>query len=131
MKKKTVSIKVSSTSGSVTGKYIIPERTIGILTLAHGAGAGMDHPFMVELAEKLAEKNIATLRFNFPYMEAGKKRPDSPPVAHQTIDAALKHALRQAGNIPVFLSGKSFGGRMSSQYLSEHPEAAVKGIIFF
>jgi predicted alpha/beta-hydrolase family hydrolase len=102
-----------------------------MLILAHGAGAGKDHPFMQELAEKLAERNIATLRFNFPYMEAGKKRPDTPAVAHAAIDAALKHALKQAGNIPVFLSGKSFGGRMSSQYLSEHPDAAVKGIIFF
>ena len=91
----------------------------------------MNHAFMVELAEKLAEKNIATLRFNFPYLQAGKKRPDTPAIAHQAIDAALQHAKKQARKLPVFLSGKSFGGRMSSQYLSEHDNTDVKGIIFF
>jgi len=131
VKKKSVTIRVSKTIGSVSGTFILPEKSICLITLAHGAGAGKDHPFMQELAEKLAEKNIATLRFNFPYMEAGKKRPDTPQVAHEAIDAALKVALKQSGKLPVFLSGKSFGGRMSSQYLSEHPDAAVQGIIFF
>src|SRR6185436_8912270 len=131
MKKKNVSIKVSKSIGSVSGTFLLPEKSICMLVLAHGAGAGKDHPWMQELAEKLAEKKIATLRYNFPYMEAGRKRPDNPPVAHETIDAALKAALKQAGKLPVFLSGKSFGGRMSSQYLSEHEDAPVKGIIFF
>jgi predicted alpha/beta-hydrolase family hydrolase len=131
MKTKEIKIKVSKIIGIVSGTFLLPEKSIAMLVLAHGAGAGKDHPWMKELAEKLAEKKIATLRYNFPYMEAGKKRPDNPPVAHETIDAALKVAIKQAGNLPVFLSGKSFGGRMSSQYLSEHPVATVKGIIFF
>ena len=131
MKRKSVKIKVSQAIGSVSGTYFLPEKSICLLTLAHGAGAGMNHPFMVELAEKLAEKNIATLRFNLPYMEAGKKRPDTPSIAHLAIDAAMQHALKEVNKLPVFLSGKSFGGRMSSQYLSEHDDAGVKGIIFF
>ena len=131
MKHKSIKLKVSKAIGSVTGIYFLPEKSNCMLTLAHGAGAGMNHPFMLELAEKLAEKNIATLRFNFPYMEAGKKRPDIPAVAQEAIDAALRHAKKQAGKLPVFLSGKSFGGRMSSQYLSQNPDAGVNGIIFF
>lgn len=132
MKRKKVSIKISSTLGKVSSLSIIPDKATSLLVLAHGAGAGMNHAFMEELANALAERNIATLRYNFPYMEAGKKRPDSPAVAHQAVDAALKYALKQTKNkIPVFLSGKSFGGRMSSQYLSEHGDAEVSGIIFF
>ena len=129
--KKSITIKIPGTSSSVSGIFFLPPKPLAFLTLAHGAGAGMNHPFMTELAERLAEKKIATLRFNFPYMEAGKKRPDNPVVAHQAIEAALKHAQKQGGKLPVFLSGKSFGGRMSSQYLSEHPDCGVNGIIFF
>jgi predicted alpha/beta-hydrolase family hydrolase len=132
MKPKKISINVSASIGKVNGILFLPSKATSLLVLAHGAGAGMNHQFMEELAAALAACNIATLRFNFPYMEAGKKKPDSPAIAHQAIDAALKHALKQTKNkIPVFLSGKSFGGRMSSQYLSEHPDANVHGIIFF
>ena len=101
------------------------------MTLAHGAGAGMDHPFMTALATSLAENGIATLRFNFPFMENKKGRPDVPAVAHQTIKAAINHARKQYAELPLFISGKSFGGRMSSQYLSTHHDAKVKGIIFY
>jgi uncharacterized protein len=131
MKTKSVSIKVSSTIGKVSGIAFIPEKPTSAIALAHGAGAGMDHIFMKTLATALAEQNIATLRFNFPYMENKKGAPDRPPTAHATIEAAIAKAQELFPKIPVFASGKSFGGRMSSQYLSEHPELDVKGIIFF
>lgn len=101
------------------------------MTLAHGAGAGMHHSFMVTLANSLAEANIATLRFNFPFVENKKGRPDTPVVAHQTIEAAILKARELFPKLPLFVSGKSFGGRMSSQYLSAHPDTKVKGIIFY
>ncbi|MBI1768604.1 MAG: dienelactone hydrolase family protein [Bacteroidetes bacterium] len=101
------------------------------MTLAHGAGAGMNHPFMTSLANELAELNFATLRFNFAYMEQKKKRPDVPAVAHKAVEAALNKANELFPKIPLFVSGKSFGGRMSSQYLSIHKPSVVKGIVFF
>jgi|ERR1043165_1561172 predicted alpha/beta-hydrolase family hydrolase len=131
MKTKSVSIKVSPAIGSVSGEYIIPDKSICMLTIAHGAGAGMHHPFMTALATSLSEKNIATLRFNFPFTENKKGRPDVPAVAHKTIEAAINHARKQFPSLPLFISGKSFGGRMSSQYLSTHSDADVKGIIFY
>ena len=100
------------------------------MTLAHGAGAGMNHEFMVTISKSLAEKDIATLRFNFPFMEKQKRRPDSPAVAHKTIEVAINKAHEFFPSLPVFASGKSFGGRMSSQYLATQPAADVKGIIF-
>src|SRR5205823_6163158 len=90
-----------------------------------------NRPFMVALAISLAERNMATLRFNFPFMEDKKGRPDAPAVAHQTIEDAIRHARKQYPKQPLFISGKSFGGRMSSQYLSTHQDAGVKGIIFY
>jgi predicted alpha/beta-hydrolase family hydrolase len=101
------------------------------MALAHGAGAGMDHPFMVALANSLAETGIATLRFNFPFAENKKRRPDTPAVAQQTIEAAIAKAQQLSADLPVLVAGKSFGGRMSSQYMSTHPESSVKGIIFY
>jgi predicted alpha/beta-hydrolase family hydrolase len=102
-----------------------------MLTLAHGAGAGMNHPFMVMLANALAATGIGTLRFNFPFVEHKKGRPDSPAVAHQVIEAAILHAHDTFPSLPLFVSGKSFGGRMSSQHLALHGAGAVKGIIFY
>lgn len=131
MKTKPVSIKVSSDIGSVSGEYTIPGKSICVITLAHGAGAGMHHPFMTALAASLAENGIATLRFNFPFTENKKGRPDVPAVAHKTIEAAINHARKQYPSLPLFISGKSFGGRMSSQYLSTHHDAEVMGIIFY
>src|SRR5580765_4415698 len=131
MKTKSVSIKVSPAIGSVSGEYTIPDKSICVMTLAHGAGAGMDHPFMTTLAESLAENGITTLRFNFPFTENKKGRPDVPSVAHATIEAAIRHARKQYPALPLFISGKSFGGRMGSQYLATHQDAEVKGIIFY
>lgn len=126
-----LTINVSPEIGKVSAEYNMPENCICIITLAHGAGAGMNHSFMVALANALAEKSIATLRFNFPFMEKKKGPADKPAVAHQTIAAAINKAQELFPSLPLFVSGKSFGGRMSSQYLSEHNNSAAKGIIFY
>ena len=124
-------LEVSDSIGSVSAELIVSERTKAIVTLAHGAGAGMNHTFMTALANELAQLNIATLRFNFPFTEQKKKRPDFPAVAHKTIEVAINKAHELTPNTPLFVSGKSFGGRMSSQYLSKTQPDFVKGIIFF
>jgi predicted alpha/beta-hydrolase family hydrolase len=131
MQKKTLKIHVSKEIGKVSAKCIIPAKPYCVLSLAHGAGAGMDHIFMETLATKLAEEGIATLRFNFPFTENKKGRPDSPAVAHQTIKAAIEKAHELFPKLPVFVTGKSFGGRMSSQYLSANPDDTVSGLIFY
>lgn len=108
-----------------------PEKPLCILTLAHGAGAGMDHSFMETLAGSLSKAGIATLRFNFPFAEHKKGRPDTPAVAHLTIEAAIKKARELNPGLPLFVSGKSFGGRMSSQYLAANADSSIEGIIFY
>jgi predicted alpha/beta-hydrolase family hydrolase len=130
MKTETLKLSVPDAAIAVSGEYIIPVKSKCILTLAHGAGAGMEHPFMITLARQLAEKNIATLRFNFPFIEK-KGRPDVPAVAHKTIEAAINNAHKKFPRLPLFIAGKSFGGRMSSQYSALNPKAPVKGIIFY
>jgi uncharacterized protein len=124
-------LPVSSEIGNVSATYIMPEHCSCVVVLAHGAGAGMNHIFMVLLSNELAKKGIATLRFNFPFMEKKKPRADTPAVAHQAIAAAVSKAQQLFPSLPLFVAGKSFGGRMSSQYLAEHATAAVKGIIFY
>jgi predicted alpha/beta-hydrolase family hydrolase len=124
-------LPVSAEIGNVSAVCIMPEHCSCIIVLAHGAGAGMNHLFMVSLSNALAEKGIATLRFNFPFMEKKKPRADTPAVAHQAIAAAVSKAQQLFPSLPLFVAGKSFGGRMSSQYLAEHAAAAVKGIIFY
>lgn len=131
MPTQSLKLQVSPAVGKVSAKYITPAKPVCILVLAHGAGAGMDHSFMESLAHSLADAGIATLRFNFPFAEHKKGRPDSPAIAHQTIEAAIKKAHELLPKLPLFVSGKSFGGRMSSQYLSANPGEKVKGIIFF
>ena len=131
MSTKTLKLKVSSSIGTVSAKYITPGKPRCIFTLAHGAGAGMDHSFMETLAESLSKVGIATLRFNFPFVEHKKGRPDSPAVAHSTIEAAIAKARELNPKLPLFVSGKSFGGRMSSQFLAGHQECSVNGIIFY
>ncbi|WP_253906603.1 alpha/beta fold hydrolase [Chitinophaga sp. SYP-B3965] len=124
-------IDVSPSIGKVSAIHITPAKPVCIMTLAHGAGAGMDHSFMETLADALAKVGIATLRFNFPFAENKKGRPDTPAVAHATIAAAIKKARELNPKLPLFVSGKSFGGRMSSQYLAANPDSAVSGIIFY
>ena len=128
---RSFSLNISAGIGAVSAEYFLPENPFCVMTLAHGAGAGMDHSFMVALASALAEVGIATLRFNFPFMEYKKGRPDTPPVAHATIAAALTHAGTDFPSLPLFASGKSFGGRMTSQFLAGDPRPAVRGIVFY
>lgn len=131
MNTQALNIKISPEIGLVSAKYITPDKPRCIFTLAHGAGAGMDHIFMETLANALAQTGIATLRFNFPFAEYKKGRPDSPAVAHATIAAAIAKAQELQPKLPLFASGKSFGGRMSSQYLAAHPDSPAKGIVFY
>ncbi len=131
MKKKSLSLKVSATIGTVSGELITGQQSKCIMVLAHGAGAGMHHSFMHTLAQSAAEEGIGTLRFNFPFTENKKGRPDTPAVAHQTIEAAILKAQRLFPKLPLFVAGKSFGGRMTSQYMAAKPNDAVKGIIFY
>lgn len=116
---------------SVSTELVLPKKPIAIFTFAHGAGAPMDHPFMTGMSKELEKLDIGTFRFNFPYMEAKKGRPDTPAVAHATIEAAAKYIHEEYPKVPLFLSGKSFGGRMSSQYLAKFQPDFIKGIAFF
>jgi predicted alpha/beta-hydrolase family hydrolase len=101
------------------------------LVFAHGAGAGMAHAFMARAAEGLAARGIATLRYQFPYMERGSKRPDPPHVAHAAVRAAVDLARLRLPELPLFAGGKSFGGRMSSQAQALQPLPGVSGLVFF
>lgn len=102
-----------------------------LVVLAHGAGAGMNHAFMLKLSEALAEKQIGTLRYNFPYIENGKKRPDMPAVATKTVDLVLQKAHELFPKTKIFGAGKSFGGRMTSQFISKNNPEFVAGLIFY
>jgi hypothetical protein len=97
---------------------------------AHGAGAGMTHPFMEAVAAGLCERDIATLRYQFPYLEKGSKRPDPPAVAHATVRASVAEAARACTGLPLIAGGKSFGGRMTSQAQARAPLAGVDGLAF-
>ncbi|HEU4664703.1 MAG TPA: alpha/beta family hydrolase [Dokdonella sp.] len=108
-----------------------PERPTAALVIAHGAGAGMTHPFMAAVADGLAARGIATLRYQFRYMERGSKRPDSPKVAQATVRAAVAEAARRWPRLPLFAGGKSFGGRMTSQAQALEPLPGVRGLVFF
>ena len=98
--------------------------------LAHGAGAGMAHAFMASVAAALAERSIATLRYQFPYMEQGGRRPDSPALAQATVRAAVAKAVELMPGLPLIAGGKSFGGRMTSQAQAAEPLAGVRGLAF-
>lgn len=131
MKGRSLTLHISESIGSVSAELMQPDNMHAIFTFAHGAGAGMNHKFMIELSEALSAEGIGTLRFNFPYMEQKKKRPDVPALAHAAVEAALQHAHQLFPHVPIFASGKSFGGRMSSQWLALQPREFIKGIIFF
>ena len=131
MKKKSLSFKISPSIGTVSGECFVPLKSKCVMTLAHGAGAGMHHTFMVTLCQSLSEAGITTMRFNFPFTENKKGRPDTPAVAHQTIEAAIVKAQKLFPKLPLFVAGKSFGGRMTSQSLAALPNNNVKGIIFY
>jgi predicted alpha/beta-hydrolase family hydrolase len=114
----------------VSGLLQVPADAKACYVLAHGAGAGMKHPFLAAVAKGLAERGIATLRYNFPYMERGSKRPDSPKVAQAAVRAAVEAAARRLPKLPLFAGGKSFGGRMTSQAQAEAPLPGVRGLVF-
>jgi len=123
-------ITISDGAIRVSGLLQAPPQSRACYVLAHGAGAGMAHPFMAAVATELAERGIATLRYQFPYMEAGSKRPDSPKVAQAAVRAAVAEAARRLPKQPLFAGGKSFGGRMTSQAQAATPLAGVRGLIF-
>lgn len=114
----------------VSGLLQWPAKAHSCFVFAHGAGAGMTHAFMAAAADGLAERGIATLRYQFPYMERGSKRPDTPKVAHAAVRAAVAEAARLVAGVPLFAGGKSFGGRMTSQAQAAEPLAGVRGLVF-
>lgn len=101
-----------------------------VLVLGHGAGAGMHHPFMGDIAENLAQRNVATLRYQFPYMQRGRRSPDSRKTLLASARTAVAHAHTLLPDLPLFLGGKSMGGRMASLAMSEQADALVRGLVF-
>ncbi len=120
----------SSDAQRVSGLLLRAPREAACYIVAHGAGAGMRHPFLTDVAERLLELRISTLRYQFPYMEQGSRRPDSPKIAHAAVRAAVLQASSLVPRIPLFAGGKSFGGRMTSQAQAESPLPGVRGLIF-
>jgi predicted alpha/beta-hydrolase family hydrolase len=118
-------------AGSVSALMLRPEDAWAGYVFAHGAGAGMTHPFMTSVAEALAARGVATLRFQFPAMERGAKRPDVPAVAQAAVRAAVSDAAGLLPELPLFAGGKSFGGRMTSQAQAAAPLPGVRGLVFF
>jgi predicted alpha/beta-hydrolase family hydrolase len=114
----------------VSGILIAPRESEACFVVAHGAGAGMRHPFMAKLANDLAELRIATLRYQFPYMERHGKRPDTPAVCHAAVRAAVAAASGLVPGLPLIAGGKSFGGRMTSQAQAKGPLPGVRGLVF-
>ena len=115
---------------SVTALFQAPKRPAACFVLAHGAGARMTHPFLAAVANGLSERGVATVRFQFPAMEAGSRRLDRPPLAHATIRAAVATAREVAPSVPLFAGGKSFGARMTSQAQAEAPLSGIGGLVF-
>ena len=116
--------------GDVSGLLLRPADARLLYVLAHGAGAGMRHPFLESLAQRLADRSVATLRYQFPYMERRASRPDPPAVAAATVRAAVAEAARVAPGLPLVAGGKSFGGRMTSTAQAEDPLSGVRGLVF-
>jgi len=125
-----VTIPIPGTD-AVSGLWQAPPNPKACLVLAHGAGAGMTHRSMAATADGLEALGVATLRYQFPYMEKGGKRPDAPPVAHAAVRAAVAEARRRAPDLPLFAGGRSFGGRMTSQAQAKAPLDGVRGLVFF
>jgi predicted alpha/beta-hydrolase family hydrolase len=118
-------------AGDVSAILVRPANARWVLALAHGAGAGMRHPFLEKLARELADVGVATFRYQFPYMEQRRRVPDLPTVAAATVAAAVRAASEAAAGLPVLAGGKSFGGRMSSQASSQGLLEGVPGLVFF
>jgi predicted alpha/beta-hydrolase family hydrolase len=117
--------------GAVSALLLRPAKARWLLALAHGAGAGMSHPFMEMLAGELADVGVATLRYQFPYMEERRRVPDAPQLLTATVVGAVRAAAEAAPGLPLLAGGKSMGGRMTSQAAARHPLDAVRGLVFF
>jgi predicted alpha/beta-hydrolase family hydrolase len=117
-------------AASVSALLLRPDNARACFVFAHGAGAGMAHPFMETVATGLCDRGIASLRYQFPYMEKGSKRPDAPAVAHAAVRAAVEEAARCCPGLPLIAGGKSFGGRMTSQAQAIAPLPGVRGLAF-
>ena len=129
MKETDFTLTLSEQTGAVDATLLRPTGATAVLVLAHGAGAGYRHAHMQQLAESFAAQGLATLRFNFPYMQAGKPRTDNLAVCIECFAAAIKAARQKVRGLPVLLGGHSFGGRMASHYLAETGDTRVKGLI--
>ena len=130
MREHNLALEVGKTSGSVDTILTDGDDARLVYVFAHGAGAGMRHPFMQQMSEVLASLGVATLRYQFPYMQNGGKRPDPPAVLEATVRAAIAKAAAIAHGRPVIAGGKSMGGRMTSQLLAKQPELPVAGLAF-
>jgi hypothetical protein len=128
---KDIQFVVNDKAGVVSGLLMNPPEARALLILAHGAGAGMRHRFLDQAAVKLSAANVATLRYQFPYMEKRIKRPDSEAVLKDTVRAAVAAAHKLVGDLPLFAGGKSMGGRMTSLAAAQEPLDGVRGLIFF
>ena len=123
-------VGVGETAGDVAALLVRPADARLLYVLAHGAGAGMRHPFLETISQRLAEREIATLRYQFPYMEQRARRPDPPAVAAAAVRAAVMEAARAAPGLPLVAGGKSFGGRMTSTAQAGEPLPGVRGLVF-
>ena len=117
--------------GGIPGLLELPTHASHLFVFAHGAGAGMRHAFLEAAAASLASHGIATLRYEFPYMQNRSRRPDPPAVLHATVRAAVSEAAAAAPGLPLLAGGKSMGGRMTSQAAAEKPLEGVQGLVFF
>lgn len=131
MKSRTIRFTATTKTGKVSALLVKPARARALLVLGHGAGAGMRHPFMETAALHLSEAGIATFRYQFPYMEAGRGGPNPPGVLMETVRSAVAAAAKEAGRLPILAGGKSLGGRMTSMAASEAALDKVKGLVFF
>src|SRR5216117_544112 len=118
-------------AGKVSALLLRPAKARWLLVLAHGAGAGMSHPFMAKLADELASVGVATMRYQFPYMEERRRVPDAPAVLTATVRSAVRAAADAAPELPLLAGGKSMGGRMTSQAAAQQSLDGVQGLVFF
>ncbi len=126
-----LTIETGTRAGRVSAILHMPEPAGALLVLAHGAGAGMRHPFMEALAVRLAGEGVGTLRYQFPYMDQGRRQPDRPPLLEATVRAAVAAGAEVASGLPLFAGGKSMGGRMTSGAAAKEALAGVRGLVFF
>ncbi|UCD24444.1 MAG: alpha/beta hydrolase [Gemmatimonadota bacterium] len=128
--KETQSLVMVGARGPVSAVLVLPEDAKLLFVFGHGAGAGMRHPFMERVASELAQRSIATFRYQFPYMEAGRRSPDSPKVLEETVRAAISAGHEKAADLPLIAGGKSMGGRISSHIAADEPPSELSGLVF-